>query len=64
MGETCTTHGGDDTRFWLGNLKGRDHSEDLGIDGKIILEWIIERWGQKLSTALIWFRIGASGGLL
>jgi chromate transport protein ChrA len=21
------------------NLKGRDHSEDLGIDGKIILEW-------------------------
>jgi hypothetical protein len=21
--------------------KGRDHSEDLGIDGKIILEWIL-----------------------
>jgi hypothetical protein len=23
------------------NLKGRDHSEDLGVDGKIILEWIL-----------------------
>jgi hypothetical protein len=22
------------------NLRGRDHVEDLGIDGKIILEWI------------------------
>jgi len=27
--------------FWLENLKGIDHSEDLGIDGKIILEWIL-----------------------
>jgi hypothetical protein len=23
--------------FWLENLKGRDHSEDIGVDGKIIL---------------------------
>jgi hypothetical protein len=28
-------------KFWLGNLKGRDYMEDLGIDGRIILEWII-----------------------
>jgi hypothetical protein len=34
------------TRFWLENLKGRDHSEDLGIDGKIILEWILGKWGE------------------
>jgi hypothetical protein len=26
--------------FWLENLKGRDHSEDLSIDERIILEWI------------------------
>jgi hypothetical protein len=25
------------------NLKGRDHLEDLGIDGKRILEWILEK---------------------
>jgi hypothetical protein len=29
------------TKFWLDNLKGRDHLEDLGIDRKIILDWII-----------------------
>jgi len=29
------------TIFWLKGLKGRDHSKDLGIDRKIILEWII-----------------------
>jgi hypothetical protein len=29
------------TIFLFGNLKGRDHLEDLGIDKKIILEWIL-----------------------
>jgi hypothetical protein len=29
------------TKFWSENLKGRDYLEDLGIDGKIILEWIL-----------------------
>jgi hypothetical protein len=26
------------------NLKTRDHSEDVGVDGKIILEWILGKW--------------------
>jgi len=29
------------TMFLLENLKGRDYLEDIGIDGKIILEWIL-----------------------
>jgi hypothetical protein len=29
------------TIFWLKNLSGRDNLEDLGIDGKIILERIL-----------------------
>jgi hypothetical protein len=33
------------TKFWFVNLKGRDHSEDLGVDGKIILEWILGKIG-------------------
>jgi len=36
------------TIFWLENLKRRDHSEDLEVDEKIILEWILEKYGGKL----------------
>jgi hypothetical protein len=30
--------------FWLGNLREGDHLEDPGVDGRIILKWIFERW--------------------
>jgi hypothetical protein len=43
MGGTCSMHGGDVKYLQLENLKGRDQPEDLGIDGKIILEWIVGR---------------------
>jgi hypothetical protein len=28
-------------KFWLENLKGGDQPEELGVDEKIILEWIL-----------------------
>jgi hypothetical protein len=31
------------------NLKGRDHSEEVGIDGKIS-EYILGKWGGRLWT--------------
>jgi len=31
-------------RFWLENLKERDHLEDLSIEQRIILEWILKKW--------------------
>jgi hypothetical protein len=32
------------SQFWLGNLKGRDHSEDLGVGGRIILKCVFRKW--------------------
>jgi hypothetical protein len=48
--------------FWSENLKGRDRPKDLGVDGKIILEWILGRLGEMIWTRFIWLRIRTSGG--
>jgi hypothetical protein len=45
-------------------LKGRDHSEDIGTDGKIILKWILGKRDGKMWTGCIWLRTGTSNGLL
>jgi hypothetical protein len=52
------------TKFWSENLKGRDHSEGVDVDGKIILEWIVGKQGGKVWTGCIWLRIRTSDGLL
>jgi hypothetical protein len=31
------------TEFLSENLKRRDHAEDLSVDGKIILDWIVRK---------------------
>jgi len=55
MGRACNTHEREEknTKVWLENLKGRDQSEDLGVDGKTILEWILEKYGGKGWTGCI-----------
>jgi len=37
---------------------GRDHLEDLGVHGKIILEWVLGTQGGKVWTARICPRTG------
>jgi hypothetical protein len=37
-------------RFWWKNVRGRHHSEDLGLDDRIILKWIFkEQDGRRRS---------------
>jgi hypothetical protein len=51
----CTSHNGQlsyDTGA-MKNLKGRDTSEDLDVDEKIISEWILGKWGERLWAGCI-----------
>jgi hypothetical protein len=39
------------TGFWRGDMRERDHLEDLGIDGRTILKWICKNWNGSMD----WF---------
>ena len=52
MGVACSTYGGDENclpGFGGGKLMERDHLEEPGLDGRIILGWIFGSgiWGME-----------------
>jgi hypothetical protein len=49
-------------RFWWGNLRERNHSGDPGVDGRIILGWILRKWDVGVWTGLGWLRIRQLAG--
>jgi hypothetical protein len=49
------------TGLWWGNLKERDHLEDVGIDWRIILKWIFRKWEGVVGTGWSWVRTGICG---
>jgi hypothetical protein len=49
---------------WWGNLRERDHWEDPGVDGRIILRLIFRKWDMGVWTGSRWLRLGTEGGLL
>jgi hypothetical protein len=42
----CSVYGGGKAciGFWWGNLRVRDYCGDPGVDGRIILRWILRKW--------------------
>jgi hypothetical protein len=62
----CSTHGRKEMlrKSWLENLTGRNHSDGLGVGGRIVLEWILERWGGGLRIGFVWLGMVTGGGLL
>jgi len=38
-------------------VKDMEHLEDLVLEGRVILKCILEMWGGKAWTVLIWLRI-------
>jgi hypothetical protein len=52
------------TQFWFEGLKGRDHCEDLSVDGKIALKLILGKQGLGLWIRFIWLKIEIDDGLL
>jgi hypothetical protein len=49
------------TRFWWGDLRERNHLENLGIDGRIKAKWIVKKWDRGAWTALMSLSIGTGG---
>jgi hypothetical protein len=52
------------TEFWWGILRDRDHLEDSGMDGRIILRSTFRRWGGGVDDGLDWTgsRLGQVAG--
>jgi hypothetical protein len=51
MGEICSMNRGGEKlikKLQLENLKRREHLWDFGIDGRIMLKWILMKWSVSI----------------
>jgi hypothetical protein len=47
----------------VGNLRNRGLLEELGIDGRIILELILRKFRKRVWTAFVWLKVMSNGEL-
>jgi hypothetical protein len=66
MGRACSVYGEKRgyERFWWENLGERNHLEDPGVDGRIMLSWIFRKLEGVVGTGWSCFSIGSGGGHL
>jgi hypothetical protein len=51
-------------RVSVRELRKREHFEDLGLDGRTFLRWILKKWTGEAWTGFIWLGTQTGGGLL
>jgi hypothetical protein len=49
---------------WWGNLKKINHFETLGMDGKIILKWLLKKHARRAWTGLLLHKLVTNGRFL
>jgi len=48
--------------FAWGNVMEMDHMDDLGVDGRIMFKWALNKWDEEARTGFIWLGMGQVAG--
>ena len=51
-------------RVLVGKPEGKNHLRDPGVDGRLIVRWILRKCDVGLRTGSSWLRTGTDGGHL
>ena len=47
-------------KYLVGNLKERNHLEDLGVDGRMTLKWKLNKQDARMCVSFIWLWRGTN----
>ena len=67
MGGSCSTYGLEERciqGLWWGNVRERDHLEDSGANGRIVLKWVFRKWDVEALAGSSCLRLLTGGGNL